>query len=55
MDVDLVCELPDASERQWEDVSRVLDLGGDQLDRAYLRRAAQSVGVENLLGRLLQS
>jgi hypothetical protein len=42
-----------ASERQWDDVSRLIDLQGEAIDREYLRRAATSVGVEELLNRLL--
>jgi len=41
------------SERQWDDVSRLIDLLGKDIDHEYLRRAAQSVGVEKLLTRLL--
>ena len=42
------------SERQWEDVSRLMDLLGEQADIDYLQRAAQSVGVVELLTRLLE-
>ena len=45
----------ETSERQWEDVSRVLDLQGEDIDRDYLSRAAKSVGVEDLLARLLDA
>ncbi len=41
------------SERQWDDVSRLLDLLGDDADGEYLRLAAQSVGVEDLLERIM--
>ena len=43
----------ETSERQWLDVSKVLMLLGDQADVGYLRKAAQSVGVVDLLERLL--
>ncbi len=43
----------ETSERQWDDVSRLLKLLGDSADLAYLRRAADSVGVEDLLERAL--
>jgi len=45
----------ETSERQWDDVSRVLDLLGEEIDRDYLCRAAKSVGVEDLLARLLDA
>ena len=41
----------ETSERQWDDVSRVLDVLGEDVDCTYLFRAAQSVGVEDLLTR----
>lgn len=44
----------ETSERQWEDVSRLLKLLGETVDRAYLHRAADSVGVDDLLERLLK-
>jgi len=40
------------SERQWDDVSRLIRLLGDQADFAYLENAAASVGVSDLLTRL---
>ena len=43
----------ETSERQWDDVSRLVKLLGDTADIDYLRRAAESVGVEDLLERLL--
>jgi hypothetical protein len=43
----------ETSERQWDDVTRVLRLLGDAADVVYLRRATKSVGVEDLLERLL--
>lgn len=45
----------ETSERQWEDVSRLLLLLDEQADREYLKRAADSVGVSDLLERLLAS
>ncbi len=44
----------ETSERQWEDVSRLLILLGETVDRAYLHHAADSVGVDDLLERLLR-
>ena len=44
----------ETSERQWDDASRLLKLLGDAADVAYLHRAAESVGVEDLLERLLR-
>lgn len=44
----------ETSERQWDDVSRLLKLLGDAADAAYLERAAQMVGIEDLLERLLR-
>jgi hypothetical protein len=44
----------ETSERQWDDVTRLLDLLGADADREYLQRSARSVGVEDLLGRLMQ-
>jgi hypothetical protein len=41
------------SERQWEDVSRLLRLLGDDADIPYLRRVARSVNVGDLLERVL--
>ncbi|MCA9266265.1 MAG: hypothetical protein KDA60_20535 [Planctomycetales bacterium] len=43
----------EVSDRQWEDVSRLLSLLGDTADVDYLKRAAASVGVGDLLARLL--
>lgn len=44
----------ESSERQWNDVSRLISLLGDSVDHEYLRHASQSVGVEDLLQRLLK-
>ena len=43
----------ETSERQLDDVSRLIRLLGDAADRDYLNRAAESVGVADLLGTLL--
>jgi len=43
----------ESSERQWDDVSRLLKLLGNAADFTYLRRAAESVDVEDLLERLI--
>lgn len=45
----------ESSERQWHDVSRLVALHGDALDIAHMRRMADSVGVADLLDRLLRS
>ena len=42
----------ESSERQWQDVSRIMKLLGGQIDSDYLRAAAASVEVEDLLVRL---
>ena len=43
----------EVSERQWEDVSKLMQLLGDQADFDYLKTAAASVGVVDLLDRLV--
>ncbi|MFO0870816.1 MAG: hypothetical protein U0935_17960 [Pirellulales bacterium] len=43
----------ETSERQWDDVTRLLKLLGDAADVDYLRTSAESVGVQDLLARLL--
>ena len=43
----------ETSERQWDDVSKLIRLLGSAADFPYLRSAAESVGVEDLLSRLL--
>jgi hypothetical protein len=43
----------ETSERQFDDVTRLIRLLGDAADRDYLNRAAESVGVADLLGKLL--
>lgn len=44
----------ETSERQWDDVSRLIQLLGNAADHVYLERAAKSVHVEDLLDRLLK-
>lgn len=43
----------ESSERQWDDVSRLIKLLGDAADFDYLKHAAESVGVSDLLVQLL--
>lgn len=43
----------ETSQRQWEDVSRVMQVVGQKIDLEYLQSAAQSVGVSDLLEKLL--
>ncbi|MCY2965877.1 MAG: hypothetical protein NT069_19985 [Planctomycetota bacterium] len=45
----------ETSERQWDDVTRLLKLLGDAADIEYLKGAAESVGVHDLLERLLSA
>jgi hypothetical protein len=42
----------EVSQRQWDDVSRLAKLHGETLDMAYIRRMAESVGVDDLIDRL---
>lgn len=44
----------ETSERQWDDVSRLIKLLGDVADFEYLKHAAESVGVADLLAKLLK-
>lgn len=44
----------ESSQRQWDDVSRLVRLHGPALDVAHMRRMAESVGVIDLLDRLLE-
>ncbi len=44
----------ETSERQWDDVSRLLRLLGETADTSYLKQAANSVGVIDLLERLFR-
>lgn len=41
----------EVSERQWRDIQGILDIQGEQLDRAYLERWADVLGVADLLVR----
>lgn len=43
----------ETSERQWDDVSKLVRLLGSTADLTYLQQAAESVGVTDLLSRLL--
>jgi hypothetical protein len=43
----------EVSERQWDDVTKVVKLQGDNLDLDYLRRSAEELHVSDLLERLL--
>ena len=43
----------ETSDRQWDDVSKLIQLLGDHADLDYLARAAEMVGVSDLLDRLL--
>ncbi len=45
----------EVSERQWQDVTTVYTLLGAQADLNYLRHAAESVGVVDLLERLARA
>lgn len=44
----------ETSERQWDDVTRLLKLLGNAADIGYLSTSAESVGVQDLLERLLR-
>ena len=43
----------ETSERQWNDVQRLYDLLGDSLDTASMQAMAESVGVRDLVEKLL--
>lgn len=43
----------ETSDRQWDDVTRLLKLLGDAADAEYLKESAESVGVQDLLERLM--
>ena len=43
----------ESSQRQWDDVTRLVALLGDTLDVEHMQRMAASVGVSDLLERLL--
>ena len=45
----------ETSERQWDDVTRLLKLLGDAADMQYLKASAESVHVQDLLERLLSA
>ena len=45
----------ETSERQWDDVSRLVQLHGASLDRGYMWQMAESLGVDDLLKRLLST
>lgn len=44
----------ETSQRQWDDVSRLTALHAEALDLDHMRRMARSVGVIDLLDRLLE-
>jgi hypothetical protein len=44
----------EVSERQWNDVSRLVKLLGKTFDGDYLKQGADEVGVADLLQRLLE-
>lgn len=44
----------ESSERQWDDVTRLIKLLGTQADVPYLHESSESVGVSDLLDRLLR-
>ena len=45
----------EVSERQWEDVTRLIRLLGDQADWQYMKKAAELLGVVDLLERLREN
>jgi hypothetical protein len=45
----------ETSERQWDDVMRLVKLLGDAADIDYLKASAESVNVQDLLERLLRT
>lgn len=45
----------EVSERQWTDALGILRVQGDRLDRDYLRRAAEVMGVDDLLDRAIEA
>ncbi len=49
----IVSKTDETSERQWDDVTRLIQLLGSHADVARLAEMAESVGVDDLLKRLL--
>lgn len=45
----------ESSQRQWDDVTRLMSLRGETLDADHMHRMAESVGVADLLAQLLGS
>ena len=45
----------ETSERQWDDVTRLMKLLGDSADISYLKKSAAGIGVDDLLDRLIES
>jgi hypothetical protein len=43
----------ETSERQWDDVTRLVQLSSDSADIDYLEKTAESLGVEDLLAKLI--
>lgn len=43
----------ETSERQWHDVTKIVAVLGDSLDTEHMRRMAASIGVDDLLDKLL--
>lgn len=43
----------ETSERQWHDVERLVEIHGGALDTQHLRQMAETIGVSDLLSRLL--
>ena len=50
--LDWCCWGNEASERQWDDVVRVMEIMGTQVDRESLIKDAAELVVSDLLGRL---
>ena len=43
----------ETSERQWDDVSKLVALHGDRLDVRHMQQMALSIGVGDLLDKLI--